>query len=232
MINNIINDINSLIGTGNVSFNKKILQIIPGGYGKKDVLLGVSLPNLRKIAKKYYLEVEVFDIEYFLQSEIHEYRLLAVILISMLYEQDATKMFNLYINNFFYLNNWDIIDISCYKIVGRYLYDKFNDDEIFTYLKNLYEIDNFWVRRIAIVSTNYLIKKNKISLTLKFLELTVGDKHHLNNKALGWMLREVGKKDKERLIVFLKNNKVANVTFNYATEKFTKEEKIILKGLN
>lgn len=224
----IISDLNNFIGTGNIEFNKKILQIVPSGYGENDILIGISSPNLRKIAKKYYKNIDVDTITYFLHSNIHEYRLFALMIMVLCYKYDNKLMFNLYINNISFINNWDLVDISCSNIVGNYLYNNFSDAESLVFVNKLYGSSNIWERRISIVSMHYFIKKGNISFVLDFFKNVVNDTHHLNNKALGWMLREVGKLDKIKLINFLKTNKVSNITFNYATEKLSKEEKSVI----
>lgn len=229
MINQIICEINDLIDTKSLEFNKKILQIVVNGYGQDDKLIGVSVPNLRKVAKKYYKLISLDDISFFFNNNIHEYRMLAVIFLTMLYKQMPDVIFDIYIKNIKNLNNWDLIDISCYKILGNYLYDYYLIDDALCYLKDLYDSNNFWQRRIAIVSTYYFIKNNELEMVLEFLRYTTRDKHHLNNKALGWMLREVGKRNKDLLINFINSNYLESISFNYATEKFDYELKNILK---
>lgn len=221
----IIDDLNSFVGTGNIEFNKKILQIVPFGYGENDVLVGISSPNLRKLAKKYYKCIDIDTITYFLHSDIHEYRLFALMVMVLYYKFDNKLIFDLYVNNMKYINNWDLVDISCSHIIGNYLFNTLNDDDVLFFINSLYGSKNIWERRISIVSMHYFIKKGRLSFVLDFFNDVINDPFHLNNKALGWMLREVGKVDKIKLINFLKTNEVSNITFNYATEKLSMDEK-------
>lgn len=229
MINQIIDEMFLLVDERSIDFNKRILQIIPNGYGENDKLIGVCVPNLRKIAKKYYKVISLNDVLYFLNSDIHEYKVLAVIFFTMMYKNMSDEVFNLYTKNLIKLDNWDLIDMSCYKIIGNYLYDNYSKNDALCYLKKLYDSSNFWQRRIAIVSIYYFIKNNDLEMALQFLSYTIMDSHHLNNKALGWMLREVGKRNKNLLIDFINNNYLKPITFNYATEKFDQNLKICLK---
>ena len=210
IINNIIKDINNL-PSNNIEFMKMNLQIKKGGYGEKDYLIGKSVPNLRKIAKKYYKEVDLNIINYFITNKIHEYRFLALLLILYKYPKIDDKIFNFYLHNIKYINNWDLVDLSAPKIIGKYIYENYNNKEILSFLNNLYNSENKWQRRIAIVSNLTLIKNNKYNLSLRFLKRTINDNFILNNKALGWMLREISKKDQELIIKFLSNNKVRKI---------------------
>lgn len=232
MIDLIISEINNCIDESVIPFNKRILQILPSGYGENDILIGVRSPSLRKLSRKYYKNMAEEDIIYFLRSSVHEYRLFAVMVMVLKMKFVPDKIFNLYLNNLDYLNNWDIIDISCFHIIGKYICDNYNSIKQKEFLNDLYDSNNFWHRRITIVSTMYFIKKEKLDFCLNFYKKVTLDPHHLNNKALGWMLREVLKKDKDRAIKFIKQNKLKNITFNYATEKLNKEEKEILRKNN
>ena len=229
MIDELIKELEENKNTGNLSFSKTILQIVPGGYGEGDELLAIKTPILNKIGKKYAKNLSYDDYQYLLNSNIHEYRYIAVFMLSLKYKNDQKTVFEFYLNNIKSLNNWDIIDISCHKIVGIYLNDCLCDEEIFLFLKKLYNSDNFWQRRIAIVSCSYLIKKGKLELCFDFFKEVTKEKHPINHKALGWMLRELGKQDKKLLTKFLEENAISNVSYSYATEKYAKEEKALLK---
>ncbi len=229
MIDMIVNEIEEGKDETIIPFNRTILQILPLGYGENDILIGVRSKVLRKLAKKYYNNITIEDITYFIKSPIHEYRLFAVMTMILKSKKEDKEIFNLYLENIDYLNNWDIIDISCHHIIGKYIFNNYDKEKRKKFLINLYNSDNFWHRRISIVSTMYFIKNNDIDFCLDFYKECTNDQHHLNNKALGWMLREVFKKDKTKTIKFIKENKLKNITFNYALEKLTKEEKNTLR---
>ena len=231
MIKKLEKELNDNSNTGNIPFTKVILQIIPGGYGENDILLGIKNPILNKLAKKYYNNLSYEEISYLLNSNIHEYRFVAALMLTHLYKKKEKETFEFYLENKIHLNNWDIIDTSCYKIIGHYLFNYYSDNEIYDFLVDLYKSDNFWYRRIAIISTIYLIKNDKFLVVLEFFKIVTKEKHPINHKALGWMLREIGKKDINKLTTFLENNKVSNVTFSYATEKYSKEDKKLIKRL-
>ncbi len=209
-----------------LEFNKKLFQVKKGGYGENDVVLGIRNPILRKIAKKYYDQVSLEDILYFLKSPIHEYRSFALM---MLVLWDVESSIDVYMNNLDFVNNWDLVDLSAPNILGKYL-NKYDDETIYLFLKDLYNNDKPFVRRVAIVSTLYLIRNERYEIVLKFFKLVLDDDFLLNHKALGWMLREIYKKNCELTIQFLKENDVSNIAFNYATEKMDKELKQILKN--
>ena len=128
-------------------------------------------------------------------------------------------MCGLYLQNLDYINNWDLIDYSAPHIVAPYV-----SDEV---LRGLAEADYLWANRVAMVSTIYFIKKGDFNLALEFAERFINHKHHLMHKAAGWMLREIGKKDKQVLIKFLKkhSSKMPAIMRSYATEKLKTERK-------
>jgi 3-methyladenine DNA glycosylase AlkD len=191
-----------------------------GEYGEGDIFLGVSVPELRKIAKKYK---ETEDVLSLLRSKIHEERLVAIlILIEKFKSEEKEKIFKLYLENTKWINNWDLVDVSCYKIVGEYLFDKKRD-----ILYKLACSSSVWERRMAIVSTFYFIRKNDFEETLNISEMLLEDEHDLIHKAVGWMLREVGKRDVKKEEIFLKKyyKKMPRTMLRYAIEKFPEEKR-------
>jgi 3-methyladenine DNA glycosylase AlkD len=191
-----------------------------GEYGEGDIFLGVSVPELRKIAKKYK---ETEDVLSLLRSKIHEERLVAIlILIEKFKSGEKEKIFKLYLENIKWINNWDLVDVSCYKIVGEYLFDKKRD-----ILYKLACSSSVWERRMAIVSTFYFIRKNDFEETLSISEMLLEDEHDLIHKAVGWMLREVGKRDVKKEEIFLKKyyKKMPRTMLRYAIEKFPEEKR-------
>jgi len=196
-----------------------------GEYGYGDIFLGIKVPVQRKIAKNY-LELPLFDISYLLNSNIHEYRLVAlVILIEQFKKGDSEikeKIFRFYLKNYKNINNWDLVDISAPNIVGEWLKDQ--PKEI---LYTLAKSKNLWQKRIAIIATLSFIKTQNFDETFKISKLLLKDRHDLIHKAVGWMLREVGKRNEKKEKEFLDKycKKMARTTLRYAIEKFDKKER-------
>jgi len=176
---------------------KEILQrffkTAKGEYGEGDIFLGVKVPMQRKLADKY-CAIELEELPKLLQSQIHECRFTALLLLIQHYAKgDMVKkstIFNFYVDNLKYVNNWDLVDLSAPPIVGDYLQDKSR--------KLLYQwatSGRLWERRIAIVATLNFIKNNDFSDTLQLAKILLHDEHDLIHKAVGWMLREVGKRN-------------------------------------
>lgn len=191
-----------------------------GDYGEGDVFIGIVVPNIRKIAKKYsdlYFE----DIKELLYSEIHEERLCALLILVVQFEngdeEEKKKIFNFYIKNIRQVNNWDLVDLSAPKIIGEYLQTKPKD-----ILYKFAESKNLWERRVSIISTFAFIKKMYFKDILKISKVLLKDEHDLIRKAVGWMLREVGKRDLSILETFLTKNyrNMSRTTLRYAIEKF------------
>lgn len=194
-----------------------------GQYGEHDKFIGVTVPNLRKIAKTYY-NLSKDDLGELIKSRFNEERLLALVILINQYQKafdnDKKVFYEFYIDNIKYVNNWNLVDASAHYIIGAYLWDK--DKE---YLFKLAKSENLWERRIAMVATWYFIRKNELNLTFKIAQLLLNDKHDLIHKAVGWMLREAGKKDEKQLIDFLNQHisQMPRTTLRYAIERFPKE---------
>jgi len=195
----------------------------PGDYGEGDLFLGITVPEQRKIARQYYKKITLADLETLLQDPCHEYRLTALFMLRLLYEkeQSAAKRDNLvrlYLNNLDYINNWDLVDSSAPYILGPHLYGK--DPAL---LDELVASGELWRQRVAILATYYFIKQDRFDETLKLAEKLLNHPHDLIHKAVGWMLREVGNRDLNAELEFLKQR--------YAIEKFEPElRKQILAG--
>ncbi|MDA3836041.1 MAG: DNA alkylation repair protein [Nanoarchaeota archaeon] len=191
---------------------------------KEDRFIGVSMPDLRQIAKRHP-EVTMQDVQKLLKSDIHEYRMLAgVMLVNKFREAPSEELVQFYIKNIRRFNNWDLVDATCDKILGRFLLDKKKQRKL---LYDFAKSSNLWEKRIAIISTFEFIRHNEFGDTLKIAEILLSDKHDLTHKATGWMLREVGKRRKEVLLDFLKTNydKIPRTTLRYAIEKFPEEKR-------
>lgn len=191
-----------------------------GEYGEGDIFLGLTVPKSRQIAKKYG-SLGLKEIEQLLHSKIHEERLITLFVLVEQFEREKDKrkeIFDFYLENTPYINNWDLVDLSAAKIVGAYLFDKPKD-----ILFELAKSKNIWERRISVVSTYYFIKKGKLDETLKIARILITDPHDLIHKAVGWMLREVGKSSPESLKEFLNENSktMPRTMLRYAIERFS-----------
>jgi 3-methyladenine DNA glycosylase AlkD len=194
-----------------------------GEYGEGDIFLGIVVPEQRKIAKEFS-NLHVDDLQILLNTNIHEKRLIALLILVFQYkkadknknEQEKEEIFNFYLKNTRNINNWDLVDLSCHKIIGQYLLDKER-----SLLYKLAKSENFWERRISIISTLAFIPLLQFEDSIKLAEILLQDKHDLIHKAVGWVLREVGKKDKSVLIYFLdKYHKIMPRTMlRYSLEK-------------
>ena len=204
-----------------------------GEYGEGDVFIGVNVPQIRKIVKKYS-KLKEDEVLMLLGSRIHEERLVAVLILVSWFEKGDDKkkehIYNLYLSKTEYINNWDLVDLSASKIVGAYLFDKPRD-----ILYRFAESSILWERRISIIATFYFIKKGQYEDTIRISNLLIDDKHDLIHKAAGWMLREIGKTCSERVLIdFLKKNykKMPRTMLRYSIEKLPDEErKKYLEGL-
>ena len=191
-----------------------------GEYGEGDIFLGVKVPKQREIAKKF-LGLSLPKIQELLESKIHEERLVGLLILIEKFkkasELDKANIFNFYLKNTKNINNWDLVDLTASSIVGEFLLDK--DKKI---LYDLAESNNLWEKRISIISTFAFIRKNKFDNTFRISQILLKDKHDLIHKAVGWMLREIGKKDQELLEEFLKKHykNMSRTMLRYAIEKF------------
>ena len=197
----------------------------PGQYGEGDVFLGITVPMLRQIAKECR-NTSVADMLKLLRSSIHEERVLALFLLVCAYGHgdDAAKkkIFSLYLKNARFINNWDLVDLSSPNIVGNHLMDK--DRKL---LYSLATSRHLWRKRIAILATFTFIRQNDFCDTLNISQLLLVDKHDLIHKAVGWMLREVGKRDLKTEEKFLKQHYriMPRTMLRYAIERFPERKR-------
>lgn len=203
-----------------------------GQYGEGDIFLGITVPASRKFARKYK-DLNESEIKSLFKSKIHEERLIAVLILVHNFEngdeQIKKKIFEYYLANTAYINNWDLVDLSADKIVGAYLLNKPR--------KILYKMarsNNLWERRIAIISTFNFIKNDQSKDTFDIAKILLNDKHDLIHKAVGWMLREVGKRvSLEQEMFFLNKyaNKMPRTMLRYAIERMNgpHRERYLLK---
>ena len=197
-----------------------------GQYGEGDVFIGISNPDLRKICNQYNA-LNFEDLQELLNSEIHEYRLAAlIILVNQMKKakgEGRQKIYDFYLDNTHRINNWDLVDTSARDIVGAYLFDK--DRSI---LYDMARTDHLWTQRIAIIATFYFINHKQFYDTLKISEILLSHKHDLMHKAVGWMLREAWKKGGATQVEeFLEQNitRFPRTALRYTIEKMEEERK-------
>jgi len=245
MINELKKDVRKFANPKKAKVYQKFFKTGKGEYGEGDIFLGLTAPQSRKIAIKYK-DLSFDDVKKLLQSKIHEERVIALLILvhnfssfakAASFAEVATKaesedkrkrIFDFYLKHTKYINNWDLVDLSTDKIVGQYLLDKSKD-----ILFKLARSKSLWERRISIVATYQFIKDGRYQETLKISEMLLKDDHDLIHKAVGWMLREVGKEcSQEVLEKFLKKDyqKMHRTTVRYAIERFP--EKLRKEYLN
>ena len=206
--------------------NQRFFKTGKGQYGEGDIFLGLSVPESRKIAKQFS-NISFKEISKHLQSKYHEERLTALLILVEKYQKSSKinkkQIIDFYLNNTKYINNWDLVDLTADKVLGHYLFNEKDKSIIY----NLVKSDNLWERRIAIISTFYFIKNNQFHDTLKISEQLLKDKHDLIHKAVGWMLREIGKRDEKVLENFLKKHydTMPRTALRYAIEKFPEDKR-------
>lgn len=218
-------DLNALANPSKAKLLQGFFKTGKGEYGEGDKFLGVSVPDTRKIAKKY-MHLPLQEISPILDSKIHEERLCALLVLVEKFrkasEEERKKIYEFYWKHSKKVNNWDLVDLSAHKIVGEYLQDK--DKNV---LLDLVKSENLWQKRIAVVSTFSFISRNDFKYSLKIAKILLEDKNDLIHKAVGWMLREIGKKDKKVLVKFLEENAAVmpRTMLRYAIEKFSEKER-------
>ncbi len=196
-----------------------------GQYGEGDLFRGIRTPVLRKLAKEMKA-APIDELETLLHSKWHEDRALALIMLVEAFDAGSDagrkRIYELYLANSKFINNWDLVDISSPNIVGAWLFDKKR-----SILDKLSTSSLLWERRISIVSTLFFIRKGQFDDTLRISETLLGDKQDLMHKAVGWMLREVGKRDVSVLESFLKRHgaTMPRTALRYAIEKFPEPER-------
>jgi len=203
----------------------------PGEYGEGDVFYGIKVPVQRTVAHQFQ-HLPLNDLQILLKSKVHEERLIALLILVLKFkyadEVVREKIFKFYLKNSERINNWDLVDLSADKIVGAFLIDK--DKSL---LFKLAKSSNLWERRIAMLSTYCFIKNGVFEVTLQIAELLLRDQQDLIHKAVGWMLREIGKRDLEPEEEFLKLHykQMPRTMLRYAIEKFPEAKRqAYLKG--
>ncbi len=215
-------------------FYPRFFKAGPGEYAEGDEFIGVTVPDQRKIVKEFWNKISLNEIGELLSSKIHEHRHTALLMLVAKYEKSKSEdekqqIVAFYLQNLQHINNWDLVDNSCYKILGKHCFEN-KDNSI---LKKLSKSDNMWHKRMAIVSTMYHIKKGEYDLTKDIALKNLYHPHDLMHKANGWLLREMGNKNEDELLKFLDKNyhQMPRTSLRYAIEKLdenTRQE--FLKG--
>jgi 3-methyladenine DNA glycosylase AlkD len=234
MLTELLSEIKSQKNEVNAKNLQRFFKTGKGQYGEGDVFLGIKVPVQRQIVKKYWKYIGLKEIQELLNSKFHEERMIALLILVEAYKKSKKdkmkqrEIYEFYLKNTSRINNWDLVDLSAPNIVGDFC--SIEGTEI---LKMLAKSENIWERRIAILSTAPFIDKRIFGETLAIAEMLLRDEHDLIHKAVGWMLREVGKRNQEVLEIFLKERykEMPRTMLRYSIEKFPEEKrKKYLKG--
>ena len=211
---------------------QKFFKTKKGEYAEGDIFLGISVPEQRKTALKYK-DLPLADLQELLNSDIHEYRLVSLLILIQKYkkaeiennEKNKEEIFSFYLKNTKNINNWDLVDLSSPNIVGNYLLNKNEKEKSVLY--KLAKSSNLWEKRISVLATFMFIKNNQFQDSVNIAEILLKNNHDLIHKAVGWMLRELGKKNEKELISFLDKykSKMPRTMLRYSIEKFPEEKR-------
>lgn len=230
MLENIRKDLERLSDKEYAARLQKYFKAGKGEYGQGDKFLGIRVPDLRRLAKNTK-NISISQAAELMKSSFHEERLFSLFVLVELFrkadDRDKKKIYTLYMGNTKFINNWDLVDASA-RIVGAYLFAR-DKKPIYALAKS----KNLWERRISIMSTSYFIMHDEFADTLKIAEMLLNDKEDLIHKAVGWLLREIGKKDTDLEESFLRKHyaNMPRTMLRYAIEKFPDaKRKRYLKG--
>lgn len=218
-------ELQSLADPAKAAILQRFFKTGPGQYGDGDIFLGVIVPKSRQVAKKFS-QLPLEEIRTLLYSPVHEERLVALLILMRKYDSSSQsekeEIVKFYIDNLTQVNNWDLVDLSAPGILGAHL-KKGARQVLYTLAKS----SSMWKRRVAIVSTYYLIRNGEFEETLRIAEILLHDDQDLVHKAVGWMLREVGKRNAALEEAFLdKHYSIMPMTMlRYAIERFQQEKK-------
>jgi 3-methyladenine DNA glycosylase AlkD len=213
-------DIREVATAERAKTNSWFFKTGPGQYGEGDRFLGVSVPALRTLARDHE-DLPLKDLLRLLKSQWHEERLLALLILVRQYlraeERTRRVIHQLYLRNIRSINSWDLVDLSAAQIVGAHLEDR--DRRL---LRRLARSDSTWERRIAMIATYHYIRQGEFADAFAVARLLLNDKHDLIHKAVGWMLREIGKRDRQAEERFLRKHaaRMPRTMLRYAIERF------------
>lgn len=205
---------------------RRFFKTGPGEYGEGDVFIGVMVPHQRAIAAKYCKDTAVSDLLELLKSPVHEERLTSLIMLVRKFEKgsdnEKRRIYDAYLKNTRYINNWDLVDLSAQYIVGAYLEDRDKKP-----LYRLARSAGLWERRIAMLSTFRYIRKDRFEEAIRIAGMLVADEEDLIHKAVGWMLREIGKRDlaAEERFLDLHARSMPRTMLRYAVERFSRKDR-------
>ena len=230
-IQKIRNKIKGLADKEKASHLQRYFKTGKGEYGEGDIFLGIRVPDIRRLVKEFR-GIGIAEAEEFMKSKFHEERLFSLLVLVDLFKRGddkiKKKIYSLYLRKTKFINNWDLVDLSAHDIVGGYILDK-NRKVIY----KLAVSNSLWERRISIISTYCFIRHQMFADTLKIAEILLKDKEDLIHKAVGWMLREVGKRNMEVEEVFLKKHykSMPRTMLRYSIERFPEKKRLMyLKG--
>lgn len=220
-------NLRAYVNPDKAAFFPRFFKAGPGEYAEGDKFLGVTVPNQRALAKQYFRLLTLAETTRLLQSPWHEERLTALFILILKYQKgnQTTKneIFDVYLENTAYVNNWDLVDSSAEYIVGPWLQDNAYKMKV---LEKLAHSNNLWERRIAMLATFHYIKQGRAEEALVIADILLRDTHHLIQKAVGWMLREIGKRvDQTLLLAFLDRHAhtMPRTSLRYAIEHLSPE---------
>jgi len=230
--NIIIDELKSFATEDRRKINERFFKTGPSQYSEHDQFIGVRMPQTRDVAKKYFDVIKFNEIDQLISHPVHEIRHCALIILVNKYQSgNKEEVFNYYLNNIGSVNNWDLVDTTTPHIIGNYI---FNHQEKLSLLYKWVNSNDLWERRIAIVATFAFIRNGEFTPTLKISKLLLNDQQDLIHKAVGWMLREVYKKDEAVVKLFLRENyaQLPRTTLRYAIERMQGDERQrYLKGI-
>lgn len=215
-------------------FYPRFFKAGKGGYAEGDQFIGVTVPDQRKIAKEYWQKIPLEALSELLSSPVHEHRHCALLMLVSKFEKsqeifEKEAIIQFYLNHKEFINNWDLVDSSCYKILGRHCFE--NEDD--TLLRLLAADENLWSKRMAVVSTMWHVKRGQFEVMKNLVVKNLNHEHDLMHKANGWLLREMGNKNETELLDFLSLHyrKMPRTTLRYAIEKLDEQlRQDFLKG--
>lgn len=221
--NDVTNAMQQYASSENAANLQRFFKTGPGQYGEGDQFIGVKVPNIRKICKQFR-NLPLNEVKKLIESPVHEHRMAGLIILTMQYPKSDHKqaIYDLYMEELFNgkVNNWDLVDVTCRAVVGEHLQG--NRSKLYQLAKS----DNLWERRVAIISTFVYVAKGDATTSLEIAGLLLNDKHSLIQKAVGWTLREVGKRCGIELLTDFLDKHAATMprtTLRYAVEHLPKE---------
>jgi 3-methyladenine DNA glycosylase AlkD len=224
---NLINDLKRLSDKKQATLLQRFFKTGKGEYGEGDIFWGLKVPQTREAVSKYK-ELGFAEIEKLMRHKVHEVRLAALLILVERAKEYPERVYRLYLKNTKHINNWDLVDLSAPRIVGAYLEDK-DKGILFTLARS----KSLWERRIAILATFYSISKGCSDHALRIARVLLKDKEDLIHKAVGWMLREVGKRcsiNSEEIFLRKYANIMPRTMLRYAIEKFPESKRKFYMG--